>query len=320
MKAAVLHSFGAIPRYEDFEDPIAGINETLIHVKAAVLENFDKLVASGKHYASNKMFPRFPAIAGHSGIGITNDGRLVGFGNMKPPYGGFAEKTVASMTIPVPEGTDPVVAAALPAAALTSLLPLKYTVRLQEGETVLVMGATGVSGKLAIQIAKMLGAGKVVAAGRNKEILASLPDLGADRTIDLGQTDEELIKLYRHEGCEKGIDVVIDFIWGHPAEVLLKSFVPEELGFPKSRIRYLHIGEKAGPAVSLTGEMIRTSGLEIYGASNMSPEAIGEGVNRVWGWIKENKLQIDIEKMPLSDIEKAWQRTDLAGKRIVIIP
>jgi NADPH:quinone reductase-like Zn-dependent oxidoreductase len=105
MKAAVLHNFGKTPRYEDFADPIADAGETLVQIKAAVLENFDKLVANGIHYSSKHMFPSFPAIAGHSAIAMTPEGKLVGIGMIAGPYGAFAEKAVVKHFMPIPEGS-----------------------------------------------------------------------------------------------------------------------------------------------------------------------------------------------------------------------
>jgi NADPH:quinone reductase-like Zn-dependent oxidoreductase len=320
MKAAVIHNFGETLRYEDFADPVPGKDETLVQVKAVVLENFDKMAANGTHYSSRKMFPQFPAIVGHGGIGTTPDGKLAAFGMMKAPYGALAEKAAVKFVVPVPEGIDAAIAAALPASILTSFLPLKYTAKLEPGETVLINGATGVSGKIAIQVAKMLGAGRVVGTGRNEASLKLLKSLGADAVIDLKQTDENLLATFEKEAGEEGYNVVIDFLWGHPAEILMKSFVPKEAGFAKRRIRYMHIGEKAGAGSTVTGEMLRTSGLEIYGTGNIPPETLPESIKLVWGWIKENRFHIDIEKVPLADIEKAWLRNDLEGKRIVIIP
>lgn len=320
MKAAVLHNFGEIPHYEDFPDPIPTKDEVLVNVKAIVLENVNKMMAQGTHFSSKQFFSKFPAIVGHSGIGITDDGKLVSFSGMKAPYGAFAEKAVVSRTIPVPKEIDVTIAAALPSSALTSFLPLKYTAKLQKGETVLINGATGVSGKIAVQISKMLGAGKVIGTGRNEAILKELGDLGADAVINLQQSDEILLEAFRNEAGDKGYNIVIDYLWGRPAEMLLASLVPKELGFPKTRIRYIHIGEKAGSTISLSGEMLRTSGLELYGAGNIPPEAIHESLAQVWDWTKQNKLHIDVEKMSLADIEKAWQRQDIEGKRLVIIP
>ena len=172
MKAAVIEKFGDIPQFKDFPDPVTAKDGISIAIKAVVLENFDKLTAGGTHYASKKMFPTFPAIIGHSGVGILENGSLVAFGGVEPPYGTMAEKAVLSASnrkylAPVPDGIDPLVAAALPASALTSFFPLRWSAKLHKDETVLINGATGVSGKLAIQVAKLLGAGRIICTGRD---------------------------------------------------------------------------------------------------------------------------------------------------------
>ncbi len=235
----------------------------------------------------------------------------------------MAEMVVIPQThyVAFPAEVDAVTAAALPKSALTALFPLKWAAQLQPGETVLVNGATGVSGKLAVQIAKLLGAGRVVGTGRHEESLKQLSELGADAVIDLKQSDERLAEAFLKAAGTTGYHIVLDFVWGHPTEVLIKTLVPRELSFAKRRVRLIQIGEMAGPAISLTADALRTSGLEIYGASaSLSPEAIAEGTNQVWDWIKAGKLSMDIERVPLKDVESAWQRTDLYGKRIVIVP
>src|SRR5215813_10039103 len=156
MKAAVLHHFGDVPRYEDFPDPTPGENETLVQVKAVPLENIDKFMAAGTHYAVQQFLPSLPAIIGFDGIGMKEDGSLIGFGGIKPPYGALAEKVAIQYSVPIPEGVDAVTAAAVPGPALTALFPLKWGAKLQAGETILINGATGFAGKLAVQIAKML--------------------------------------------------------------------------------------------------------------------------------------------------------------------
>jgi len=320
MKAAVINKFGATPSYEDFTDPVPGKDEILVEVKAVVLENFEKGVASGDHYSSKNMYTEFPAIVGHRGIGMTADGKRIGFGIKRPPYGAFAEKAAVKNFVPIPDGIDVAMAAAISPSALTSFLPLKYTAKLEKGETVFINGATGVSGKIAIQVAKMLGAGRVIGTGRNERSLKLLESLGVDSIIDLKQSDEMLLEAFEKEKGECGYDIVIDFLWGRPAEVLMKSFVPKDMGLPKKSIRYIPIGAKAGAGAYVTGEMLRTSGLILSGMGKVTQEEISAGSNQVWEWIKENKLQMDIEKVPLSDIEKAWLRNDLEGKRLVIIP
>jgi NADPH2:quinone reductase len=184
----------------------------------------------------------------------------------------------------------------------------------------LINGATGVSGKLAIQVARMLGAGRIIGTGRNQATLKSLSGVGADAVIDLEQPDPALLASFQKEAGDAGYDIIVDYLWGHPSEVLLKSLIPRELGFAKKPVRFIHIGEKAGSSIKLSGEMLRTSGLELYGVGIMSPEALQQGVAQVWDWIREDALSIDIETVRLSDIEKAWQREDLAGKRLVVLP
>lgn len=323
MKAAVIHEFGSIPRYEDFKDPVADAGDLIVHVKAVALENFDKMTAQGVHYASKHMFPQFPAIVGHTGIGALPDGKLVAFGGTRPPYGTMAEKAVipkeyAPYATPVPEGVDLGLAAALPASALTSLLPLRWGAKLEPGQTVLIQGATGVSGKLAVQIARLLGAGRIVGTGREDSILRSLRHLGASATIDLRQTDEKICEAFARESGE-GYDIILDFLWGHPTELLFRALTPSNVGFPKRRTRYFQIGQAAGPAISFLAEALRTSGLELTGASSVSPEALAEAMKQIWAWVREGMLTLEIEKMPLRDIAEAWDRKT-SGKRIVIVP
>ncbi|GAA4461929.1 zinc-binding alcohol dehydrogenase family protein [Nemorincola caseinilytica] len=318
MKAAIINDFGELPQYKDFPDPVVNEGETLVHVRASVLENFDKGTAKGTHYSSKKLFPQFPAIVGTDGIGVTEDGRTVGFGNMKPPYGAFAEKAAAGYIVPAPVDIDPAKVAAIPPSVLASLLPLKYSAKLLHGETVLINGAIGVSGRIAIQVAKMLGAGKVIGTGRNEQSLGLLTQLGADIIIDLKQPEDRLQKVFERES--RNIDVVIDFLWGHPAEILINTFIPNEAGFAKRNIRYIQIGEMAGSHISLPGSALRTSGLQMMGVGKVPMETLFEEVENVYNLIRTDKFYMDIERVPLSEIASAWQQTDTAGKRIVIVP
>ena len=322
MKAAVLHQFGAIPQYEDFADPVAGEGDLTVHVKAATLENFDKITAQGVHYASKRMFPQFPAIVGHIGVGTLPDGKLVAFGGARPPYGTMAELAViprefAGYVSSVPDGVDVGVAAALPSSALTSLLPLKWGATLEPGQTVLIQGATGVSGKLAVRIAKLLGAGRVVASGREESILKVLPDMGADAIIDLKQPDAEVGDAFARESGH-GYDVILDYLWGHPTELLLRTLTPTEATFAKRRTRYVQIGQSAGPAIALHAEVLRTSGLELTGVGNIPPGVLSEALEQIWAWVLEGKLTMEVEKMNLCRVTEAWQKTT-KGKRIAIV-
>jgi NADPH:quinone reductase-like Zn-dependent oxidoreductase len=323
MRAAVIHDFGDVPRCEEFPDPVAAEGDVTIRVSAVVLENFDRMAASGTHYASRHLYPEFPAVVGHSGVGRREDGTLVTFGGVRPPYGTMAELAVvpAEMSpyvMPVPEGVDGAVAASLPAAALTSLLPLGHGVRIQPGETVLINGATGVSGRLAVQIARLLGAGRIVGTGRSQASLAALEALGATAIVDLKASDEEIVRAFA-DAADGGYDVVLDFLWGRPTELLLKSIVPREVGFARRRVRLVQIGQAAGPTLALDAEAVRTSGLEITGAGSVPPEAVPEALKQVWSWVGEGKLHIDLDLVPLEEVTEVWAR-ETEGRRVVIVP
>src|SRR5260221_437832 len=170
MHAAVLRALGKPPRFEEFPDPTPGEGEVLIHVCAAALKPVDKQLAGGKHYASPR---EFPVVCGADGVGRLGDGTRMFFGGPRRPYGAMAERTVVrrAQCFSVPEDVDDDTAAAIPNPGVSAWLSLKHSAKLASGETVLILGATGVTGKLAMQIAKILGAGRVVAAGRNEQVM-----------------------------------------------------------------------------------------------------------------------------------------------------
>lgn len=321
MKAAVLHMLGSAPRYEDFPDPQPGEDEVVVHVRAASLKNVDKAMASGSHYDSHRALP---VVCGVDGVGVLYDGTRVFCGGARQPYGMMAEQTVVSRRrcLPVPDGIDDDTAAALPNPALSSWLPLVWRARLKQGETVLILGATGVAGKLAIQIAKHLGAGHVVAVGRNKDVLETLPDLGADATIALDQREEALIAAFQREARREAFDVVLDYLWGRPTELLLNAITRDDVTGGSSTVRLVEIGEMAGPTISLSAAALRSAGIEIYGSGGGSipHTAIFDAFPQLWALASSGKLRIDTEEVALAEIEKAWRRTDLSGRRIVIRP
>ena len=127
---------------------------------------------------------------------------------------------------------------------------------IRPGETVLILGATGVAGKLAIQIAKHLGAGRVVAAGRNPRMLETLSDLGADAIVALDQSDDDLAAAFVREGP---FDVVLDYLWGRPTTVLLDALTGHDLKAESSRTRLIEIGSMAGPTIALSAATLRSS-------------------------------------------------------------
>jgi NADPH:quinone reductase-like Zn-dependent oxidoreductase len=319
MKAAVLHEVGGIPRYEEFPDPVADEGEVIIGVKAVAVENVDKMVAAGRHYASGRYITQLPAVAGFDGVGTLPDGSVVGFANPRPPYGALAEKTVvASDSVgPIPEGLDPAAAVVL-ATAVTGM-SIKTAAGFVPGETVLIQGATGVAGRLAVKVARLLGAGRIIATGRDEDALREVQAIGAGTTINTAVPDEALAQAFT-EASGEGYDVVLDFLWGRPTEILLRTLVPASFGFPKPT-RLIQVGESAGSTLTLAADSLRTSGVEIYGVSKgLSAAIMGEVYGQIVQWAQTGALTFDLEKVPLSQIETAWQRTDLRGKRLVVVP
>ena len=319
MDAAVLHALGKPPRFDEFPDPTPGEGEVLINVSAAALKPVEKQMAAGTHYASPR---EFPVVCGMDGVGRLEDGTRVFFGGARGPYGAMAEQTVVRRVqcFSVPEELDDVTAAAIPNPGVSAWLSLKHSAKLAAGETVLILGATGVTGKLAVQIAKILGAGRVVAAGRNEHALSTLHELGADSTIRLDKPDEELIAAFRHEAGEKRFDVIIDYLWGRPTEALLKAITGKEFAIGESQTRLVEAGESAGSTITLPAAVLRSTALTILGTGGMpSWDILTEAFQQVMNHAASGKLRIETERVRLAEIEDAWER-DAHAHRLVVIP
>jgi NADPH:quinone reductase-like Zn-dependent oxidoreductase len=237
----------------------------------------------------------------------------------------MAELTaVAAMRcLRLPDNIDDVTAAAVFNPGLSAYGALKWRAQIIAGESVLVLGATGVTGKLAIQTAKLLGAGRVVAAGRNEQVLNTLPKLGADATIRLDGSGSELSEIFAREAGAKGFDVVIDYLWGPATEALLGALTRKDFDAATSRVRLVQVGESAGSTIQLPAATLRSSRLEILGAGSGSAPASREAWGEAIQWLLENvsrgALRIETAEVPLAEIESAWER-EWHGRRPVIVP
>lgn len=319
MYAAVLHTIGTAPRYEEFPEPVLSNkdDDAIVHVHAASLKPVDKQLASGSHYASRL---ELPCVCGSDGVGHLDDGQRVFFGGPRAPHGAMAQRTVVprAFTFPVPEGVDDDSVAALPNPGVSAWLSLAYRAKLVRGENVLILGATGVTGKLAVQIARLLGAARVVAAGRNEQALSTLHGLGADATISLSLPENELNEAFLREAGQSGYQVVIDYVWGRPAESFLAAITRREFAVIKSETRFVQVGESAAPTITLPAAVLRSTAITILGTAGIPPRNIlFEAFQQVMAHAAKGELQIDTEQIPLADIENAWQR-DQAGRRLVI--
>ncbi|MGA2832892.1 MAG: zinc-binding alcohol dehydrogenase family protein [Terracidiphilus sp.] len=320
MRAAVVSAFDTPPKYATFDDPVAAEGELAVTVAAAGLHPIVKALANGTHYGSTGELPFVPGV---DGAGRLEDGTRVFFGAARSPFGSFAERTLAAnwMCIPLPEGLDDATAAGIANPAMSSWVALKARAQFVSGESVLILGATGVAGQLAVQIAKRLGARRVIAAGRNPQALEKLKALGADAIILLDQEHDPLVAAFKSEIEEAGVDVVIDYLWGRPAECALEAISQKGLHKAAPRVRYVQIGSSAGGTISLAAASLRSSGLELLGSGfgSASLIQIRTAVEEFFKSAAREPFQFKVKSAPLSEIESLWNSPE-QGTRLVFQP
>ena len=319
MNAAVVNAFGVPPRYTSFAEPVATDGEVLVNVSAVGLHRVVKALADGSHYASSNMLPLIPGV---DGVGRLEDGTRVYFGMVRPPFGTFAERAVTAphMCLPIPEALDDVTVAAIMNPGMSSWAAL-LRAHFVAGESVLILGATGVAGQLAVQVAKRLGARRVVASGRNPQVLEELEQRGADAVISLSHGRENVVSSLRSEWVKDRFDIVLDYVWGSPAECLLEAVSQKGRGLAASRILFVQVGESAGPTIALPAATLRSGGLELVGSGfgSVSIEEIFAAVAKFLREAEKEPFQIKTTAAPLSEIEGLWNSTQL-GARLVFQP
>jgi NADPH:quinone reductase-like Zn-dependent oxidoreductase len=318
MRAAIVEDFAFPPRYRETAPPSANQGEALLQVRAAALSNLVRSQANGSHYSSATTLPFTP---GNDGVGVDADGSRVYFLSPRPPFGSMAEYTVVSrsMTIPLATEIDDAVAAALGNPGLATWGSLLGRAKLEAGEGVMINGATGIAGKQAIQVAKYLGASKIIATGRDEEVLAQLGVLGASETISLRQPEDNLLR--RFKSALSGVQIVLDYLWGPSAELILKAAAGHGSPQGEPRIRFVQVGSISGNAITLPAQLLRSSGVELLGSGlgSLSSRQILQSLTRMFAAATETHFAIDIDKVPLASVEEAWTRKE-DGRRIVFIP
>ncbi len=318
MKAAIVHNFDQPPRYGELDAPQALPGEVLVRVRAAALSQLVRAQASGKHYSSGKTLPVVP---GADGVGLLDDGRRVYFAFPRTPIGAMAEVVAvdARNCVAVPDGIDDITAAAIANPGMSSWAALQERAHFKPGERVLINGAAGTSGRLAIQVARHLGASRVVATARNPAVESELRALGADDFIRLDQPVEQLTAAFREELQGQGIDVVLDYLWGQPAACILDAMVSHGSGNAAPRVRFVNIGALAGATLPLSPGVLRSSGLEMLGSGlgSVSNEGLVKVVGQLLQAIKQANLKVEAEAVPLSEVEARWQCD--AAERIVFV-
>ena len=312
MHAAVVNTFDAPPTYQEFPAPAPQQeHEVLADVLAVGLHPRVRSQANGSHYTSTGDLPLVPGV---DGVARTADGATRYFVMGDTTMGAMAEQTVIDLrrSVVLPDGSDPVTMAAAMNPAMSSWVALRRRIGFEPGQRVLVLGATGSAGRLAVQVAKYLGASQVIAAGRKPARLAALPGLGADVTTSLD--GQELAK------AAADVDVVLDYVWGPPTAQAMTAVVTgrADRGQPLS---WVEIGSVAGPTAEIPSAALRAARLQLVGSGQGSVPArdIVAELADLAGAINDGALQISTRTVPLADVAEAWPDQG-SDQRIVIVP
>jgi NADPH:quinone reductase-like Zn-dependent oxidoreductase len=304
MKAAMVLEAGKTPVYSDFREPAPDSGEVRINVTAVALSNVVRSRASGRHYSSSA---DLPFVVGIDGVGRLDDGRRVYFVLPRPPFGGMSERTVVRSVqcVALPDELDDVTAAAIANPGMSAWAAMKERGKLTAGETVLVNGATGTAGRLAVQIAKYMGAKKVIATGRNVEVLKSLAALGADVTIALVEDGDALEEAFQGQFAE-GVDIVIDYLWGQSAERLI--IAGARAGREGVPIRFVQIGAVSAPTITLPSAALRSSAVELMGSGigSIPLDRLVKAIDDLMRATVPGGFKIATKTFPLSAVEETW--------------
>jgi NADPH2:quinone reductase len=312
MRAALIERLGELPRVGDAAEPEPAERMVSVTISAAALNPIDLRIASGRWVGPT---PQLPYVPGCEGVGrLQDDDRRVWF--MAPgAHGSFAERCAIDPAdaVDLPEGLDDVLAACLGVAGLAAWLSLRRRAQLREGETVLVLGASGPVGTFAVQLAKLMGAGRVVAAARSTEGLRRATELGADATVNIAEVEDLTAAL--REATGGGADVTIDPLWGAPAAAAVAAAARGG--------RIVQLGQSAGAEASLTSASIRGNGLSILGFMNFEVPAPEQAAayRELAAHAMGGRLRIDYDTYPLERVAEAWKRQqEGAYRKLVITP
>ncbi|MFF5229905.1 zinc-binding alcohol dehydrogenase family protein [Dactylosporangium sp. NPDC000521] len=308
MRAAVLTAFDAPPVYRDHPEPVAtGDGEMVVEVLAAGLHHLTRGKATGAHYSGAGVLPLVPGV---DGVVRDRDGRLRYAVLDDTRVGTFAERTVidARRSVVLPDGVDPVRIAAAMNPGMSSWVALRRRVAFQPGQRVLVVGATGNAGRMAVQIAKLFGASQAIAAGRDPERLAALPALGADEVCTFEQLERAA-----------DADVVLDYVWGEPAARAMIPMLTARTD-RSAPLTWIQIGSMAGPTAPLPSVALRSARLQVLGSGIGSVPArdfIAE-LPELAAAVTEGAIDVRAQAVPLAEVAQAW--TANTDGRIVVVP
>jgi NADPH:quinone reductase-like Zn-dependent oxidoreductase len=310
MKAAVVTAFDTPPQYLDFADPVAsGEDEVVVEVLAAGLHPRVRSQANGSHYTSTSALPLIPGI---DAVVRDPEGRIRYAILDDTTFGTMAERTVIELdrSVVLPDGTDPVLMAAAMNPAMSSWVALRQRIRLGPRQRVLILGATGNAGRLAIQVAKGLGAAQVIAAGRDQARLAELGALGADETCTFDQLT-----------AAAEVDVVLDYVWGPPAAKAMTDMLTAR--HDRSRpLTWIEIGSMAGLEAPIPSAALRSARLEIIGSGigSVAGRDFAQELPQLAAEVARHALDVRARAVPLAQVEQAWDDAARTSDRIVLVP
>jgi NADPH:quinone reductase-like Zn-dependent oxidoreductase len=321
MKAAILRSADSVPVYDDFDEPPGAEGYQIVGLVAAGIHVNTRSVATGRHYSRS---PVFPVIPGQNAVARTADGELVFTGSGEPPFGTFAERFASpdAMRFPLPAGASPEAVAAGVNPGMASWLPLTaHQAETGNLGTVLILGVTGMSGYLAAQNARLLGATRVVGAGRAAAGLDRAAAAGAHTTALTGDRDDDAAALTAVlDGDVPGL--VLDFVWGPVAETAFRALVSGTFRPDAGRTSYVQIGALGGTDAAVPAALLRSRKLTISG-SGIGSVAGGDIRSKIPGYIQliaDGSVQVPFRVFPLSDVSAAWTASAEAGPRVVLVP
>jgi NADPH:quinone reductase-like Zn-dependent oxidoreductase len=313
MKAAIVAALGQPPVCGDFPNPAPREGAEFITVSASAVSQLARSRASGSHYSSED---RFPFVSGFEGVGRLANGARVYFMLPQAPYGAFAERTLVASAhcLPLPDGLDDITAAAIANPGMSSTAAFGRA-RLLTGETVLINGATGVAGRLAVQIAKRWGAKKVIATGRNLAALDAVQALGADVTITLRGDGADQQRRFA-DAFREGVDVVIDYLWGASAEALLTSAAKVGASRP---LRFVQVGSASGGEINLPSAVLRSIPIELIGSGlgSVSFERLKASIGEVFNMAAMGGLSMQTRRYPFAEFAAAWAAKDGDARAVV---
>ena len=318
MNAAVVTSFAEPPHYRQFELPVPSGDEVLADVLAAGLHPRVRSGATGAHYTSSGTLPMIPGV---DGVGRLPDGKVVYFASDNDVLGSMADKALVDprRTVELPAGTDVAKVAAAMNPAMSSWVALRRRVPLQPGQSVLILGATGNAGAMAVQVARRLGAGRVVGAGRDPGRLRALIPAGADEVVQL--TDDAEANKAALSAAAAETDIVVDYLWGQPARQAMTALVTARSD--RSRLLdWIQIGSIAGAEIELPSALLRKANFRVQGSGqgSVSPRGYVAELPALVKEISAGTIAVQARPVPLAEVEQAWTAKENPGERTVLLP